>query len=292
MKSKTFILIFIFLGIIFVSGCTESQANILIEQIEQSQSNLKDYTTTVHVKDILGNEVETFDYTYKSPDKRRFAWSNPNKDIAINDGDVKYRYDSEHNRLFISGIISETEKEGIENLDYSKIVPYVLKNSDVVIEDSYLNDREVYKLTFRADLDSSKEIYYIDKQFFIPIKIETYLPEERCLEVKDFVEQHTDITIGSCLRTSWDFADLKINVGIEDNALDIKQQIPVDSEEIKSRYSECNPRRMSAKIIDEAGFEVKLPSFVPERFHISYAPEEGIIKVIEGGPDPCPSNAF
>jgi outer membrane lipoprotein-sorting protein len=297
-------LVFSLLMLFLFTGCALNAGNIgiIAKEMKQGWDNIEDYTMTAQSIDLFGEVTSKGEFIFKKPRNYKETEIMPDKKITSRYGDIKYSYDEETNVLRISTggfpkISSQQEKEPEED-NFINMLKQLIKRKRVDVEDSVLGDKEVYKLTItpRSKKDPSpKEVYWLDKEHFLPVRTDRYVKEEQCQEIKEFVKKYTDLEVKRCFYST-KILDLNVNTGVSDDVFDLMNEVPDDAEIIKSEYvGECNPRRESAKFIDQASFNVLFPDYLPEGFYIDfdYPPEKAQGRSNRRGyVDPCPPNSY
>lgn len=254
-----FILFFISL-VILVSGCEDKlSAEEIVEQVQEKEANLEDYSGTMCTTVYLNGEKNLEEETriiYKKPNLMKTIVVEDGKDVeSVSDGEFAWSYDAKTNTVTKMKLPEEpllTEK------DFVNIIGNLVNESEVsMLGVEAVDGRSAYVLEARPKTEEneseliSRTKIWVDKETWMVLKSSIYNNEGNLiLEVE--------------------MRDLKINTGIPDS--EFKFEIPEGAkvetldldEELKT------PDNLSLKEArEQASFKILVPEYIPDGYMLN-----------------------
>lgn len=233
---KKFLLVFLVLSVLLV-GCTQMSAKDIAKKMEEKYDAIKDMRgTMVITMNVSGKKiVDTIRFAMKKPNK---YWSDSNTTTVVSNGSVMWIYDKKRNEVRILKL----PKNKPPKFDYGKFIEFILKSNDVkLLGSDRVNGRDCYVIEVIPKNKSvliEKEKIWIDKEFWCPIKIESFTK----------------------LRSStFEYRDLKFNTGIPDDLFEFKP--PKDAKVVRGFSSTIKSNLSIEEAQRMVNFTILLPKY-------------------------------
>ncbi|MBP2030232.1 outer membrane lipoprotein-sorting protein [Methanohalophilus levihalophilus] len=262
--------------LLFSAGCVgeDSTAEQIAEEYEQRQSEIEDYSATVHVTASTATQemvsvseiiyknpgkvretIKEFSYTEKEPEQLSAdtftffynSWQNEGSVVASN-GETMWIFDQGQNAV----IVGEADPMAIYygyRVDSFELVELLIDENDFTLEGtSSIDGRETYVIHGSPKDDYPIEMKaWIDTETWMPLRFEMHGTE-------------------SSFDTIIEYRDLELNTGIPDSEFEF--EIPEGVEVIAfDEYVNAAPQ---GPTIDEAQElienDIQVPSYIPEGF--------------------------
>ncbi len=234
---KKLLLVLLLLGV-FVLGCTHMSPKDIAKKMEEKYKAIKDMEGIMVIKINIGGKkfVDTIRFAMKKPNK---YWSDSNMTTIVSNGTVMWIYDKKRNEVTIMKLPKVKPR-----FDYEKFIELILKSNDVkLLGVEKVSGRECYVIEVVPKNKSAfieKEKLWIDKEFWCPIKVETFTK------------------IGT---STFEYKDLKFNTGIPDSFFEFK---PPKGAKIVKGSSSKFLSNLTIKTIGEAQKKVNFTILVPK----------------------------
>ncbi|AKB84910.1 outer membrane lipoprotein-sorting protein [Methanococcoides methylutens] len=250
----------------FSVGCVDEQvtAEGIAEQMQQKEDSIEDYSCTMYITSSLGEEdtVVVYEMLFKNPRKMRSVVIQPAEkagSLVVSDGETLWTYLSHENKVVQMGMPDISE---VGHMDYVGMIGDVLNESDVsFLGFEEFDNRDVYVIGLIPKEEDETPLFgsngkaWIDKETWVPLKYERYDEDENPM-------------------LSYEIRNLKVNTGISDDEFEFKipegaevEVIdPIDINEIAA------PEEVTLEEAkDTAGFDLLLPSYIPEGYEFDRA---------------------
>jgi len=254
-----FILFFISL-VILVSGCEDKlSAEEIVEQVQEKEANLEDYSGTMCTTVYLNGEKNLEEETriiYKKPNLMKTIVVEDGKDVeSVSDGEFAWSYDAKTNTVTKMKLPEEpllTEK------DFVNIIGNLVNESEVsMLGVEAVDGRSAYVLEARPKTEEneseliSRTKIWVDRETWMVLKSSIYNNEGNLiLEVE--------------------MRDLKINTGIPDSKFkfEIPEGAKVETLDLDEELK--TPDNLSLKEArEQASFKILVPEYVPDGYMLN-----------------------
>ena len=260
MRKSCIALVILFL----VSACTGISEEKIAEKMKEKYESIEDYTGIMIMESQIGNEIQHTEMEVKFK-KPYYYWTKDLKTgiITVSNEKTTWIYDPQRNtatKIEISEEMYEYIKKMRERIDYGKIIEKILEEYDVkLLGSEKVEGRDCYVLDLKEKNDSMHIKMWVDKEYWMPIKMET------------------EMKIGNeVMKTIAIYKNLKFNVGLSEK--DFEFTPPEGAKIIERKLEE--PEKMSLEEAEQkAGFKVLMPCYIPSGFKFEGAT---VLETVEG----------
>jgi len=220
-KRGIHIVVFLILFSIFINGCTTQEvANTMKEKYE----NINSYSAHQTITNAFGDVVESDIIVKRLPDKKLFKETFPNGDVKIiqdlPNERIIYTYDKSENTankvVFSYRLVGENKEA--QTPDFLGLLLSLWEYADVGVEDK--KNMYIINVQPKEKMGYGNEKYYIDKESFIPIKIEYLFSKEDYENTKDMFNILAGKEIQN-IKKVLEFSNLQTNIPISDDLFEL-----------------------------------------------------------------------
>ncbi|WP_167880943.1 outer membrane lipoprotein-sorting protein [Methanococcoides sp. AM1] len=264
--TKILLLLLLMCSALFSAGCVDEQltAEEIAEQMQQKSENIEDYSYTMYITSSLDGEdyVLESEMLFKEPRKMKSVVIQPAEEagsLTVSDGETIWTYIPNENTVMQIEMPDISEDA---QMDYVGMIGGILNESDIsFLGIDEFDSRTVYVIRMMPKEETETPFFgsnvkaWIDKETWMPLKYEMYDEDENPM-------------------ISFEIRNLKVNTGISDDEFEFKipegaevEVIdPIDMNEIAA------PEEVTLEEAeDTAGFDLLLPSYIPEGYEFDCA---------------------
>ena len=288
MRNIYIILILIF-TLLAISGCTSAEVIKLKEELEKGFNEREDFSGTYVKIGFNGEEISRYKIVRKNNGN---IYTKYEDSIVSDDGINHFLYKPAINKIYLS----ESKLDPEENSDINNLLLSLLgkKGAKVKVKDSLYQEKPVHKV--HISYQDTDKIYFVEKNTYLVIRVDELFNKKTCNTINKFLKEELNQIKDNCISSSFYLEDYKINQNIENDFFDLRNSAAEDVSIVDASTvpPECTWGTPSAcedknRRLEEASFDVKLPTDLPEGFYISFPPEQ----FPEQDPTvPCPNPCY
>jgi len=207
-------------------GCTTQQ---LADEMKNKYGTIQSYSAHKKVTNAFGDVIESDIIVKRSPDKKLFKETFPDGDMKIiQDLSTErkiYTYDKSENSAneVIYSYDGVGKNKATQTPDFLSLLLSLWEYANVGVETKdnlYVIDIEP------KESINEKEKYYIDKESFIPIKIESFFSDNTYKSTRELYSIFTGKELGNIEKTIR-LENLQINIPVSDNDFEVPTEVDI-----------------------------------------------------------------